>query len=322
MLRLKNKYAGERAAVVLGGPSLISLNFDYGRLNRAGFVVVAASKSLSPETMARGLQPDCFLMMFPESCKDNSLQSFALRSFCSGVDLGPYLKHRWRGVFAEIRDDFDRYLEKWRPHRGPHKRFRWKPGVYLKDSPLDVLLRHPEIKIVANGPLLDEHFPELESPHNIYRYEQSTEPEEFELDRHYTMIERDGTVLNRLSGMSSSTSIALYPILRFMGFSEVYLIDMDLNMIGSVEFAAPFTFKTMWHFKRFYKKTFRVFSSKQTLNRPVWLRPQHDFDDTKMLLNYDGMHIVRVFNPHRYVGSLDGVPSITFGQFQELLVAA
>ncbi len=322
MLRLKNKHAGQRAAVVLGGPSLLALDFDYGRLRSAGFVVVAASKSLSPETVARGLRPDYFLMMFPESCKDNSLQSFVLRSLCAGVDLGPYLKRRWRRVADEIRGDFDGHLENWRPHRGPHKRFRWKPGIHLKDSPLDVLMRHPEIAVVANGSLLEEHFPDLEFPHEVFRYEQSTEPEEFDIERYYTMFERNGTVLNRHNGMSSSSSIALYPILRFMGFREVYLVDMDLSMIGSVEFAAPFTFKTMWHFKRFYKKTFRVFSSKQTLNDPIWLRPQNDFDDTKALLNYDGMRIVRVVNPHKYVGSLDGIPSMPFGRFQELLAAA
>src|SRR5258708_7764003 len=127
MIRLRNVHRGERALVVFGGPSLIATGFDFGRLRDRGFVTFIETKALTPHFLKAGAPPDYFLMFFPEKAKDNGLQHWVYRSLLTGYRLDWLLKPSVRSVAAEIRTRFDEYFEPWRPHRGVHKRLRWRP---------------------------------------------------------------------------------------------------------------------------------------------------------------------------------------------------
>ena len=76
MHRLKNAYRGERAAVILGGPSLIEQQFELERLASRNYVVFLESKALTPRFLQSGLVPDYFLMLFPEKCSSNGRRSW------------------------------------------------------------------------------------------------------------------------------------------------------------------------------------------------------------------------------------------------------
>ena len=45
---LKDAYRGQRAAVIMGGTSLVDARFEYGRLREKGFVTFLESKALTP----------------------------------------------------------------------------------------------------------------------------------------------------------------------------------------------------------------------------------------------------------------------------------
>ena len=61
--RLKNAYRGQRAAVIMGGTSLVAGQFDFARLGEKGFVTFLESKALTPGFLASGLVPDYYLML-------------------------------------------------------------------------------------------------------------------------------------------------------------------------------------------------------------------------------------------------------------------
>src|SRR5205823_6633697 len=102
MIRLKNAHRGERALVVLGGPSLIATGFDFGWLRRCGFVTFLESKALTPHFLNAAAPPDYYLMLFPEKSKDNALQHFVYRSFLAEYRIEPLLKTDHRTMAAEL----------------------------------------------------------------------------------------------------------------------------------------------------------------------------------------------------------------------------
>ena len=81
MRRLKNAYRGERAAVVMGGTSLLEQRFDFGRLRSSGLVTFLESKALTPGLLASGFAPDYFLMLSPEKCLSNGFHNWVFRAF-------------------------------------------------------------------------------------------------------------------------------------------------------------------------------------------------------------------------------------------------
>jgi hypothetical protein len=92
----------------------------------------------------------------------------------------------------------------------------------------------------------------------------------------------------------------MYPLLKYMGFRTVYFLGMDMSMIGTMEYAAPYTFKSMLHYRWFFHQTRHVFNAAYRPNRPWFVRPQSEFEDLKALLDPEQIDLVRVFRPYKY----------------------
>ena len=87
-------------------------------------------------------------------------------------------------------------------------------------------------------------------------------------------------------------------------------------MLGSFEFAAPYSFKSMWHFRAYFWRTNHVFNANYILNRPYYLRPQYEFDEHKQLLDYPALTFTRVHDPfHWSAPTIDGLSSISLNEF-------
>ena len=173
-------------------------------------------------------------------------------------------------------------------------------------------------KVIANRELMDKYFPGFPYDNPVHYFTQSTQPEEFVLERYFTLIERGNEVLTRHNLFVNSSAIVLYPLLRYMGFKQIYLLGMDLTMLGSLEYSARYVFKSMFHFRRYFAKTAKVFNSKYVMNKPYYFRPPSEFDDIRNLLNYNRMHLIRVYDPEKYVAPLDGISTISVRTFQTL----
>ena len=318
MHRLHQAHRGQAAAVVLGGPSLFAQRVDLGLLRRKGFVVVLESKALTPYFLSFGIEPDYYLMLFPEKCVCNALQNFVFRSFLAQVKIEPYLKREYAAVVADMRDHFDRYFEPWRIHRGPHKRYRWRPGVFLHGSPLELLRRVPACRVIANRTLLADYFATVPFPNPVYDFEQVNTADPFEPQRYYSPTTEQGCTTLAGNGFLNSAAISLYPLLEFMGFQEVYFLGMDMTMLGSMEYAAPYTFKSLRHFRGYFARTNRVFNADFKPNRPFYFRPKSEFEDARLTLSHGRTKWIRVYEPSRYAAPLDGIPAISVGQFKRL----
>lgn len=312
MIRLKDRHRGERAVVILGGPSLVALGFDFGRLRGQGYVTFVETKALTPLLLQSGLTPDYYLMLFPEKSKDNALQQFVYRSLLADYPIESMLRPEFRGVAAAMRAHFDEYFESWRPHRGPHKRYRWRPDVYLPDSPYELLARVPEARVIVNRTLAEHYFPNFAYADRAFYFEQSHGDTVFDADAYFNPADSDGVV--RVRGANTflnSAAIALYPLLRYMGFGEVYFAGMDMSMLGSLEYAAPYTFRSMAHFWWFFRRTRHVFSGNYRANGWLFTRPQSEFDDLRALWAISPVTFVRVYDSWRYASPVDGIRTVS-----------
>jgi hypothetical protein len=316
--RLKDAYRGERAAVIMGGTSLIAQQFDLGRLREKGLVTFLESKALTPQLLASGLEPDYYLMLSADKSLSSAFHNWVFRAFLAGIRIEPFVKREFLPVVAEMRARFDELFERGNVTRGAHKTFRWRPGVRLKDSPYDLLSRLPATRILAEQAPLEKYCPGFDGPQDCFVYHQRPQPEAFNLEQYYGVVESDGAVTLRNFSFLNSAAIALYPLLRYMGFRTAYFLGMDMSMLGSMEYGAPYTFKSMAHFRWYFWRTRHVFNANYQPNRPWYLRPKSEFDALKSVIDASKIDLVRVFAPYRYAAADSAMPAISERQFWQL----
>jgi hypothetical protein len=317
MIRLKGAYRGERAAVIFGGPSLLAHGFDFARLRERGFVTFLETKALTPRFVAAGLVPDYFLMLFPEKSKDNALQHFVYRSFLAEYRIDSFLRPAYRPVVAEMRAAFNDNFEFWRPHRGPHKKYRWRPGVYLRDSPYDLLPRIAGSRLIVNRQLAEHYFPGCRYSDRSYYFGTRLGEPAFDIDKYFNPVEEDGIPNVRCADtFSNSAAISLYPLLHYLGFRDVYFLGMDMSIVGSFEYSAPFTFQSMAHYWWFLKRNERVFNGNPKVLKGGWLfsRPTSEFEAVRALWKESPVRFTQVHEPFRWAWPIGGVPTMSYTQ--------
>lgn len=313
--RLKNAYRGERAAVIMGGTSLVEQQFDFSRLRSKGVVTFLESKALTPQFLASGLTPDYFLMLSPEKCLSNGFHNWVFRASLAGVRLDGFVKPEFLPIVRDMRQRFDELFEPGTAGRGAHKRYRWRAGIRLADSPCELLRSLQATKLLAEQALLNKYCPNLSWANERYLYSQRPEPEPFSLDNYYGVIEDGDRVVVRNCSFQNSAANALYPLLQYMGFRTVYFLGMDMSMLGSMEYGAPYTFKSMLHFRWFFWRTSHVFNSRYRPNRPWYIRPRYEFDALKSLIDPGRIDLVRVFNPYRYTVPIEFMRTVSEADF-------
>lgn len=316
MIRLRQAYKGERAAVILGGPSLVEEHFDLASIQNRGFVTFVDTKALTPYLLRSGLQPDYYLMLFPEKAKDNALQAFVYRSLLAGWRIEPFLRRPYRQMAEQMRRSFAKHFEPWCPERGPHKRYRWKPDVYLPDSPYELAEQIPRARVIANRSLVDHYFPGFRYADRAFYFDQVVDEGGFDRERYFAPIE-DGDMVKvrHAGGFLNSAAIVLYPLLRHMGFRDVYFLGMDMSMLGTLEYAAPYTFKSMAHFWLFFRLTRHVFNASYRANGWLFKRPQSEFDDLRSLWADAPVRFTRVYAPGKYSTPVEGIRTVSPQQF-------
>jgi len=315
MQRLKNAHRGEQAAVIMGGTSLIAQAFDFGRLRSKGVVTFLESKALTPRLLASGLAPDYYLMLSADKSLSSAFHNWVFRAFLAGVRIEPFVRREFAPIVRDMRERFDEYFERGNPTRGAHKTYRWRPGVRPKDSPYDLLPRLSSTRIIAEQSLLEKYCPGFDGPQERFLYHQRAQPEAFDLQQYYGVDESDGQVTLRNFSFLNSAAIALYPLLRYMGFRTVYFLGMDMSMLGSMEYGAPYTFKSMTHFRWYFWRTRHVFNANYQPNRPWYLRPRSEFEALARVVDASKLDLVRVFTPYRYAAAESGMPAISEGEF-------
>jgi hypothetical protein len=350
MHRLENACRGERALVLLGGPSVLAADLDVGRVAAKGFVTFLEARALSPRLIEWSLKPDFYMMFYPEKSKANSFQAMIVNSMMAGFDIGPLVAHACQDEVRHLQTQHDALFTQG-PINLTHKRLLWRPDVYLPKSPFALLDQLPAMKLIAYRQALEKAIDRQKFRQDLFTYDLASDADGFSVERYFAPRIRDGRLVVELSQFSNSVAIALYPILKFLGFTKVYLLGADQSLLGSMEFAAPYTFRSMTHFRTYYDRARRSFGTHFPASdradaaediqarwrsdglgalghAPFWdscrayvrgrapfIRPRVEMRDAAALLRAaKGIEFINVHVPYRYSRPAQGIANISFAE--------
>ena len=114
-------------------------------------------------------------------------------------------------------------------------------------------------------------------------------------------------------------AISFYPLIYYMGVKNVIFLGMDMSMLGTMEYSAPFVFRSMIHFYCYLLMVRKAFNANYVFNFPIYLRPKSEFSDIIQLWNFWDMNFLRVNDPYRYFAKLKGIRHIDFPDLDELI---
>lgn len=300
---------------IMGGPSILERRFDLSLINKDKFTVFLEAKSLTPKFLEYGLQPDYFLMFFPEKCQSNTIQHVMYQSFLMDIDLSKLLRDEYLEEYNHYKTNFEEYLETWNPAKGPYKKYRWKFHVKLKNSPFDLLPKLPNTAIITRKNALEKFCEPQELKKDVYEYANGPAKADFSLEEYYNPVEENGMLFLNSYNHLNSAAIALFPLQAYMGFKKIYFIGMDMSMLGSMEYNSLYTFKSIGYYKKFFKKARPVFNPCFKENRKRFMRPPYEFDDLKNVLSYNNIEFANIYEPFEFALPLEGVRNIAFKDF-------
>jgi hypothetical protein len=260
LIELNNKYQGRSAVVIMGGPSIIENNYDLSILSEMDHIIFLESKALTPKFLEYGIVPDYYMMFYPEKTRTNTLQYQFIQALSSGFDLGPCLKEKHVQEWLDFKDNFGNYADIWRIAY-PNKRYRIKKDVVLQNSPISLIEKLPKMKLITYDKAYEaDKFGAVNIPNQVYTYTHN-ETLTDNLDNYFNPEVVNGKLTISNIGTINSAAIALYPLLNYMGFTRVIFIGMDMSMLGHLEYASCYTFKSLKHFNKFVNYSRETFSA-------------------------------------------------------------
>jgi hypothetical protein len=258
---LRNKHSNMNAVVIFGGASIICNKYDLSLLSDNDDIVFLESKALTPEFQKFNIKPDYYFMPYPEKIKTNSLQHVFIQAISSGFKLEKVIKNKYINEWNNFKDKFDQYAKIWRIEY-PHKRYRINNKVLLEKSPISFLKNFPDMSLITYDKAYDkDNFKDTGFPNKVYKYTHSKDQTN-DINKYLNPKVVKGRLTLSNMGFVNSAAISMYPILEYMGFKKVILVGMDMSMLGSMEFSAPFTFRSMKHYGKFFNASRQTFSHK------------------------------------------------------------
>ncbi len=315
MISLKNKHQNQRALVIFGGPSIVANRYPLQSIDKSRYTVFLESKALTPYFLKSGLVPDYYLMFFLEKCKSNAFQHVVFQSFLADIKLDDLLREQFLAEYHFMKDHFDMFFEPFRPHKGPHKKYRYRPDVFLKNSPLDLLANFPGVAGLSIESNFQDYAGSFSYQNPVHKFHVRKAEKQFDLDDYFHVDDEGDIPSLKDYSFLNSAAIALFPILKYLGFDSVFFLGMDMSMLGSMEFAACYTFKSMKHYEKFFKKAQRVFNASFRENKRKFMRPPYDFEAVEQILSYRGMTFLNIYEPFEYAMPVPGIRSISFKEF-------
>jgi len=262
LVNLKNKYENQKAIVIMGGPSILKNNLDLSVLNDRADIIFIEPKTLTKKFLEFGLKPDFIFATYPEKLRTNTMQYTFIQAISCGYDLESSLKKEFVNDWLNFVDNFGEYAEINRI-RFPHKKYKIKREVVLKNSPYDLLASQPDINIIANQFALDrDGYKFLDLPNKLYTFDidSQTVSKESNLETYLNpKIINQRIEVKSIDSMNSAT-IGMIPILNFLGFKQVCFIGKDMSMLGAMEYSGEYIFKSMKHYKKFHNASRKAFS--------------------------------------------------------------
>lgn len=280
----KNQYADKSAIVILGGTSLKSYIDKLVSIDKSRFKIFVETKCISKQLYNYSIFPDYIICPFSTKLKDNYLQNFIFRSLVCGIKIKKFLKAEYFEEVEYLENNFDNFFETWRPHRGIHKKFKFKKNLYLRNSPYENLKLFPNSNLIINDDDLKKNFDNFDYQNKLFKINFRQNNSKFSLENYYNVENINGILNFQETNFLNSQAICHFPLMKYLGFKKTFFLGMDMNFYGSFGFDFREIFKTKFHLYFFIFLIRKTLNGNYKMNFPIHLRPKQEFLNLDQIL--------------------------------------
>ena len=313
MKSIKDKYQNKSALLISGGPSALGVLPKLKYINRDKFTIFLESKALTPYFASCATEPDFYLLPHPEKAKDNSLQNLVYQSLKVNIPIKPFVKKEFHSQLNEILIKKDDYFETWNPKKGVHKKIKHKKNLFFKDSPMDLIRDLPNIKILTIRDSFEREFPDIKLSNKFHYFKFNQEPIDKSYLNYINPTEKNDEVYINANSFTNAAAISTFPILKYLGFSDVYFLGFDMNSLGTLEYNGLKTFKSQFHYLLFMiliRKAIRH-GANIKLNFPFHLRTKQEFTDLEEFIDKTHFKLFRIEGDSKKIGKVQSMNKVT-----------
>ena len=314
--KIKDKYKNFDVIILSGGPSSLKYLKQLKEINNRKIKIIVEAKAITPELIKSKIKIDYILCPFPEKMSDNAFHTYLLRSFCSKIDIKFFIKKKFYKELNTIIKNFNNIYEIWNPKKGQHKYYKIKESFYFKDSPLDLIKKIKNVKIISDPSVIKKIFKGKIKKKNIFNIKIKSNSKNYSFEKYCNpKIVKNTLELDTFRNFNT-LFIATIPILKQMGFKRIYLLGFDMNFMGSMEYSAKNIFKSFVHFLIFLIFSRKSFGANLKLNFPfIHLRPKSEFKDLSTMFDLIDKKIYNINNFSFFNGSVKNLPEIRYEKF-------
>lgn len=315
VLKIRNKYKNLNSIIILGGSSVVPYLEKIKNLKKK-YIIFLEAKALTPLVIKSKIKIDYIFCPYPEKLKDNGLQNYILRSFISNVDIKRYIKKQYHREVDYLKKNFSTIFETWNPQKGTFKKYRIQKNIYLKNSPFDLLKYCKTTKLILNTSEFKRQFPDKKISNKIIKIKFTDKIKNFSLKKYISPKKRKNTLQLIQSNFLNVAATSILPFINNMGFKKTFLLGMDMNMLGTMEFSVKNIFKSFFHFIIFFIFSKKAFNHNFKLNFPlIYLRPKSEFIDFEKIFAFYKNQIYNVNNKSIFIGKIKNLRQINYRNF-------
>jgi hypothetical protein len=314
-LKIRNKYKNLNSIIIMGGSSIIPYLEKIKNLKKK-YIIFLEARALTPLLIKSKIKIDYIFCPYAEKLKDNGLQNYILRSFLSNVDIKKYIKKQYHREVDYLKKNFSIIFESWSPQKGIFKKYKIKKNIYLRNSPFDLLKYYKTTKLILNTSEFERQFPDKKINNKIIKIKFTDKIKNFSLKKYLSPKNRNNTLELISSNFLNVAATSILPIINNMGFKKTFLLGMDMNMLGTMEFSVKNIFKSFFHFIIFFIFSKKAFNHNFKLNFPlIYLRPKSEFTDFEKIFAFYKNEIYNVNKKSIFIGKIKNLKQITYRNF-------
>ncbi len=314
MINLKNKHKGKDALLISGGPSALESIHELHKINRDRIKIFLEAKALTPLYQEKGVEPDYYLLPYPEKSKDNTLQNLILQAMKVDVPVKPFFRKKFHFVIDELTKNKSKFFIPWNPKKGPHKNLKHRPNIYFKDSPYDLIRKYDNMKIITDKDAFKNEYPDSEIKNEMHYFRFDDYKVDKSYENYINPIERNDEIFINTKSFTNTAAISTFPIINYMGIKRIFFLGYDMNMMGTFEYNATSIFKSSFHHALFIfliRHAIRYFINPLEF-QPLHLRPKKEFIDLENFIEITHLSMQRINGKKRKVGQIKNFESILF----------
>lgn len=179
-----------------------------------------------------------------------------------------------------------------------------------------MLKYYKKSKLIINLIEYKKSFSKKKINHNIIKIKFKNKKNAFSIKKYLNPRIIDNTLEIDQSNFLNVAATSIFPIINKMKIKETFLLGMDMNMLGTMEYSVKKIFKSFFHFLIFLLLSRKAFNHNFKLNFPlIYLRPKSEFLDFKKILSFYKNNIYNVNDKSIFTGKIKNIKQMNYQDF-------